>query len=177
MKSTASAFADTMEQEKAKFFRVVRRRLSRISIMDAEDIVADMIHGLLKRVDVFGEIENIVGYAYKSLENKIVDFRRNRRAMVSLDEEGGPEAIAGNLLADADTPEQSVARMETRDRLLWAVGRLSPKERALWIATEIEGRSFSELSEEWEEPLGTLLSRKSRTNVRLRELLKDHNQL
>ena len=175
MKSAATLFAQAMEREKTKFFRFVRTRLSRISAMDVEDIVADVTHGMLKRADVFGEIENLLAYAYRSLENKIIDFRRNTRETVSLDDEGTADALARSLPANTDTPERGAARMEMRERLLWAIGTLPAKERALWIATEIEGRSFRDLAEQWGEPLGTLLSRKSRTNVRLRELLKDHN--
>ena len=74
-----------------------------------------------------------------------------------------------------DSAETDASRLELREKLLWAVGRLSPLERALWIATTIEGRGFGELAREWDEPIGTLLSRKSRANARLRELLKDYN--
>jgi RNA polymerase sigma factor (sigma-70 family) len=175
MTSAATLFAQAMEREKTKFFRFVRTRLSRISAMDVEDIVADVTCGMLKRSDVFGEIENLLAYAYRALENRIIDFRRANRATVSLDDEDNGEVLGNDLASGADTPEQGAARLELRDRLLWAVGELSAKERALWIATEIEGRSFRDLAEEWDEPLGTLLSRKSRAVARLRVLLKDFN--
>lgn len=147
--------------------------------MDAEDIVSDVILGLLRRADVFGEIESLTSYAYRSLENRIVDFRRSSRDTVSLDGSlDGEDALFPGLsaqLSDQDTPEHGAARLELRDRLLWAVGQLNSPERAVWIATEIDGRGFRELAEEWDEPLGTLLSRKSRANARLRGLLKDFN--
>lgn len=173
MKTPPSSFAQTIEREKNKFFRYVRKRLSRIPAMDVEDIVADMIHGLLKRADIFGEIENLTAYAYRSLENRIIDFRRNSRPTESLDDEEHADSLIFKLSSSSDNPEQSVARLQLQDRLLWAIGQLSAKERAVWIATEIDGHSFRDLAEEWDEPLGTLLSRKSRANARLRELLKD----
>jgi DNA-directed RNA polymerase specialized sigma24 family protein len=52
--------------------------------------------------------------------------------------------------------------------------KLEPKQRAVWIATEIEGYTFKELAAKWEEPIGTLLSRKSRATKILRKLLKDN---
>lgn len=173
MKTPPSSFAQTIEREKNKFFRFVRKRLSRIPAMDVEDIVADMIHGLLKRADIFGEIENLTAYAYRSLENRIIDFRRNSRATESLDDEANADSLIFGLASSAENPERSVERLQLQDRLLWAIGQLSAKERAVWIATEIDGHSFRDLAEEWDEPLGTLLSRKSRANARLRELLKD----
>ncbi|MFP5223365.1 MAG: RNA polymerase sigma factor [Acidobacteriota bacterium] len=173
MKTPSSSFVETIEREKNKFFRYVRKRLSRIPAMDVEDIVADMVHGLLKRADIFGEIENLTAYAYRSLENRIVDFRRNSRPTESLDDEEKADSLIFGLPTSADNPEQSLERLQLQDRMLWAIGQLSPKERAIWIATEIDGHGFRELAEEWDEPLGTLLSRKSRANARLRELLKD----
>jgi RNA polymerase sigma factor (sigma-70 family) len=175
MTAPASKLAQAMEREKAKFFRFVRKRLSRISFMDVEDIVADVVSGLLRRADVFGEVENAMAYAYRSLENRITDFRRKSRDTVSLStEDGAAGPLAERLASPGPGPEGALANLEMRDRLIAALGRLSARERALWIATEIEGRGFRELSEEWGEPLGTLLSRKSRANARLREMLKDH---
>jgi len=175
MKSAASALAQAIDREKSRFMRFVRKRLSRISTMDAEDIVSDVILGLVKRADVFGEIENVTAYAYRSLENRIVDFRRAAKDTVSLDDENGTNGELVLRLPGSETSEQGAARLELRNRLLWAVGQLSPPERAVWIATEIDGHGFRELAEEWDEPLGTLLSRKSRANARLRGLLKDFN--
>jgi len=40
------------------------------------------------------------------------------------------------------------------------------------VLTEFEEVSFRELSEEWDEPLGTLLSRKARAMEKIRQALK-----
>ena len=55
--------------------------------------------------------------------------------------------------------------------LFTALDSLTPKQRAIFIATELEGKTFRELSEQWNEPIGTLLSRKSRTIKLLKEKL------
>ncbi|WP_428565994.1 MAG: RNA polymerase sigma factor [Solidesulfovibrio sp. DCME] len=177
MSGNTSRLAEAVARERARFADFVRRRLRRISAMDVEDIVADVTYGLLRRANVSGEVENLLAYAYRALENRIIDFRRGTRDTVALDEAEQQGATAGFLQSPSPTPESDVARLELRERLLWALGSLSAAERAVWIATEIEGRSFRELAEDWEEPLGTLLSRKSRATARLRQLLKDHNPL
>jgi RNA polymerase sigma factor (sigma-70 family) len=71
-------------------------------------------------------------------------------------------------------PDQSLQQAELRRRLFLAIDELSPPERAVWIATEIEGQSFRELADDWDEPIGTLLSRKSRANEKLRRMLSDY---
>ena len=44
----------------------------------------------------------------------------------------------------------------------------------MWLATEIDGFTFRDLAEDWDEPIGTLLSRKSRAVAKLRQLLSDY---
>lgn len=177
MKAVAG-LARLLARERGRLARYVRSRLYRISSMDVEDIVSDVIFGLLRRADVAGEVENLMAYAYRSLENRIIDFRRAARDTISLDEAALDDAALGAdapaLGAGGETPERAVARLEMRDRLLWALGRLSSEERAVWVATEIDGWSFRELAKAWDEPLGTLLSRKSRAGARLRALLAEH---
>jgi DNA-directed RNA polymerase specialized sigma24 family protein len=52
-----------------------------------------------------------------------------------------------------------------------AMDELSVGERAVILATEFEGKSFKDLAEEWEIPLGTLLARKSRALDKIRKQL------
>ena len=52
-------------------------------------------------------------------------------------------------------------------------GTLNPQERAVWLATEVDGLSFRKLAARWGEPTGTLLSRKSRATAKLRKQLAD----
>jgi DNA-directed RNA polymerase specialized sigma24 family protein len=43
----------------------------------------------------------------------------------------------------------------------------------VWIATEIDGYTFRELSKEWGLPMGTLLVRKHRAVAALQKELRD----
>jgi RNA polymerase sigma factor (sigma-70 family) len=167
--------AEIFRTEKIRFLRFVRRKFDDISNMDAEDIVSEVTLSLFRRADIIGEIENLTAYIYRSLQNRMLDHRRNRVPAVTLDEEavasGAPE-----LHARGPTPDSALDQREMRERLLNAIGRLSPKERAIFLATEMDGRSFQELAEEWDEPLGTLLSRKRRAKAHLREMLSEYKK-
>ena len=55
-----------------------------------------------------------------------------------------------------------------------AIDSLSSHERAVWIATELEGATYAELASQWNEPIGTLLSRKSRATKKLQALLQEY---
>ena len=76
----------------------------------------------------------------------------------------------------ADNAQDIPARMEQSERrkaLAEVIGKLEPKQRAVIIATGLQGKSFRELSALWHAPLGTLLSRKSRAIKAMRTMLND----
>jgi RNA polymerase sigma factor (sigma-70 family) len=163
-------------REKARFLGFVRRRLLDLSGMDAEDILSDVTYNLLRRADMVGEVENLSAYIYRSLANRITDHQRGSVAEVPALEIADPEQPLQPVLPpdSRPRPDQRLQQAELRERLFRAVDALSPPERAVWIATEIDDRSFRELSEEWDEPVGTLLSRKSRAREKLRQMLSDY---
>ena len=120
-------------------------------------------------------VENIAGYVYRSIRNRIADYERSRAKSASLDgmlDEEGELPFLQTLAAENEEPFAAEDRAERIHRLTDAIGRLEPRQRAVLIATELRGKSFRELSEEWGEPIGTLLSRKSRAVKALRNLLE-----
>ena len=155
--------------------RFARRRAHRISEMDAEDIVADVMLSLVSRFETNGPVENIAAYAYRAVRNRIVDYERHSAKTTSLDGMPGGDgeySFLDTLEAENEEPfarEERIARMH---RLTEAIGKLEPRQRAVFIATELKEKSFRELSEAWGEPIGTLLSRKSRAVKTLRRLLE-----
>jgi len=159
-----------------KLVRFVQSRAHRISEMDAEDIVADVMLSLVSRLETNGPVENIAAYAYRSVRNKIADYERSHAKVTSLDgmaDEDGELPLLSLIAAENEEPFAQEDRAERMHRLTDAIGKLEPRQRAILIATELRGKSFRELSEEWDEPIGTLLSRKSRAVKTLRILLQE----
>ncbi|NLI53298.1 MAG: sigma-70 family RNA polymerase sigma factor [Clostridiales bacterium] len=159
-----------------KLIRFVKSKARRISTMDAEDIVADVMVSLVSRLESNGSVENIAAYAYRSIRNRIADYERTRQKTVSLDgmaDEDGELPLLALIAADNEEPFQAEEQAQRMHRLTDAIGRLEPRQRAVLVATELKGRSFRELSEAWGEPIGTLLSRKSRAVKALRRMLEE----
>ena len=165
---------EVIEQERAKFVAFVRRKAMDLSQMDAEDLVAEVLYNLWNRVDLTTPVEHLLAYLYTAFTNRIIDYRRRRRPTVSLEAQQEAEGPLGDYLPDpAVDIEALLTRQELRERLYAAIAQLPPKQRAVWIATEIAGHTFAELSRQWDEPLGTLLARKHRATKTLRALLND----
>ena len=158
-----------------KLVRFVKSQTVRISQMDAEDIVADVMLNLVSHLETNGPVENIAAYAYRAVRNKIVDYERKKAKVTSLDgmaDEDGELPLLSLIAAENEEPFAQQERAERMHRLTDAIGKLEPRQRAILIATELKGKSFRDLAEEWGEPIGTLLSRKSRAVKALRKQLE-----
>ncbi len=167
---------DFFTREGERLVHFVHGHAHRISEMDAEDIVADVMLSLVSKLETSGPVENIAGYAYRSIRNRIADYERNRARTIPLeqfiDEDG--ELPLLSMLSNPD--DDGLSREEQAERLhklTEAIGKLEPRQRAVLIATELKDKTFRELSEAWNEPMGTLLSRKSRAIKALQQMLSE----
>ncbi len=163
-------------REGEKLVRFAKNQTRRISEMDAEDIVADVMLHLVSHLETNGPVENLAAYAYRAVRNKIVDYERTRARETSLDgmaDADGELPLLNLLAAENEEPFAQEERAERMHRLTDAIGKLEPRQRAILIATELRSKSFRDLAEEWGEPIGTLLSRKSRAVKTLKKLLED----
>lgn len=166
-------------KERERWIGYVRRLIDDAAERDGEDIVQDVIVNLFDRADITDPVENLTAYVYRALRNRIIDYLRKKRESVSLDEgwsdEGAPtlfdvlpEPSAGDL--------DEASRLDIRRSLAMAFSVLTEEQKAVLIATEMEGRTFRELSEQWGVPLGTLLARKSRAIQKIKDTFSGFNQ-
>lgn len=175
MHKQQNEFISIFKQEQQKLMRYVRLKLTGISDMDAEDIVADVLFNVYNRLAADNHIENLAAYLYQSAKHKIMDHFRQPQAPISLDaldkNTGLPRSE--RLVDETIDIEGLLENKEFALQLKNALLKLEPKQRAVWVATELEGYTFKELSKKWGEPLGTLLSRKSRATQVLRKALQN----
>lgn len=155
-------------EEKSKMISYVRTHMTE-QTRDAEDVVQDVMLQLFSVVDLESRIENLAAYAWQSLKNLVVDSYRKRRIRQqnSLDEK------SDQLESRDCLPEDQMLREHFSVHLDQALNALKPSERAIWIATEVEGQTYQDLAEIWEEPIGTLLSRKYRAEKKILNMLNN----
>jgi RNA polymerase sigma factor (sigma-70 family) len=129
---------------------------------DAEDVVQDVIENLFEKADVTAPIADLSAYLYRSLRNRVIDLYRKPKRAAELPVE------LSDLRYEAS---EELDREETRETLFAAIDELPLAQREVFVATELEGRSFKELAADWNTPIGTLLARKHRAVRALRETL------
>lgn len=159
--------------EREKFLGFIRKNTGYSTSIDAEDVLQDVALGIFSASSVEKPVENFLAYVYASIKNRIIDIYRSsskKKTNVSLDEfEYLTEEIDD---PDSDTDEILI-RVESTYRLFQALDSLNDEQREIWIATEMEGRSLSDIAREQNIPVGTLLARKHRATRKLRKLLAE----
>jgi RNA polymerase sigma factor (sigma-70 family) len=109
-------------------------------------------------------IDHVTAWLYRVARNRITDLFRARRTE--------PLEIEDLLPSAAGGPEAEFARTLLLDALEKAIAELPVEQRDVFIAHELEGRSFKEMSAATGVSINTLLSRKRYAVLRLRERLR-----
>ena len=164
-----------MEREQGRLRNFIRRRVPDTG--DAEDILQDVFYELIEAYRTLQPIEHVGAWMFRVARNRIIDRFRKRRPEVSTSQpafaDDGEELRLEDLLPSPDAgPEAAYARSVLLEHLEDALAELPEEQRAVFIAHEIEGRSFRELAEESGLGLNTLLSRKRYAVLHLRRRLQ-----
>lgn len=166
---TNDRLSEIFRREQSRLRSFVRRRVADEG--DAEDILQDVFFALVEANWLTKPVEQAGAWLFRVARNRIIDFFRKKRP-VQFEAEG-----IEDLLPSADaSPEEAYVRSLLWEELEQALAELPEEQRAVFIAHEIEGRSFKELAQETGVSVNTLLSRKRYAILHLRERLKDINE-
>jgi len=170
--------AETVEREQGRLRRFIRRRLP--DAWEVEDVLQDVFFELVEAYRLMKPIEQAGAWLFRVARNRIIDRFRRRRPEVPL---GAPleplpnEPATGtleDLLPSRDAgPEAAYARGVLVEELQAALEELPAEQRFVFVAHEIDGRSFRELATETGVPINTLLSRKRYAVLHLRSRLRN----
>jgi RNA polymerase sigma factor (sigma-70 family) len=167
------SIAETFDQERGRLRRFVRGFVP--DLADAEDIVQEVFFEFVEAARLLKPIEQVGAWLFRVARNRINDrFRRRRvEASVSTPAADGEELSLFELLPDPDgSPEAAFARGLLLDELDAALDELPAEQRSVFVAHELEGRSFRSLSAETGVGVNTLLSRKRYAVLHLRRRLQ-----
>jgi len=150
---------------------------------DAEDILQDVFYELVEANRLLMPIEHVTGWLVRVARNRITDLFRKRTPESFTDaavvDENDELLRLEDLLPSADAgPEAIYARGVLLDALELAIDELPDEQRDVFVAHELEGRTFKEMAAESGVSLNTLLSRKRYAILHLRERLRTiHDEL
>jgi RNA polymerase sigma factor (sigma-70 family) len=167
--------SQVVDRERSRLLNFIRRRVPDPS--DAEDILQDVFYELVEANRLLMPIDHIAGWLFRVARNRIIDLFRKKKPVLFSDaavaNEDDESLQFEELLPSPDAgPEALYARGVLLAALELAVRELPPEQREVFVAHEIEGLSFKELSARTGVGVNTLLSRKRYAVLHLREHLQ-----
>jgi RNA polymerase sigma factor (sigma-70 family) len=167
--------SDIIQREGRRLFQFIRKRVDDQG--DAEDILQDVFFELTEAYRLMKPVEQVGAWLYRVARNRIVDrFRKKRPESFSEVSEEENLRLEEFLPSQDGGPEAAYARGVLLEELDAALEELPAEQRDVFIAHEIDGRSFKELAEDTGLSINTLLSRKRYAVLHLRRRLQAIHQ-
>jgi RNA polymerase sigma factor (sigma-70 family) len=167
--------SEVVKREQFRLRNFIRRRVA--DPRDAEDILQDVFYELVEANRLLMPIEHVTSWLFRVARNRITDLFRKKKPVSFSDaavaDEDDELLQLEDLLPSPDAgPEALYARSVLLDALELAVGELPAEQRHVFVAHELEGRSFKEIAAQTGVGVNTLLSRKRYAVLHLRERLQ-----
>ena len=169
-----SEIAAVVRRERGRLLSFISKRVR--DAAEAEDVLQEALYELVNAYRLMQPVEQVGAWLMRVARNRIIDrFRRRRPQLLSEvapDGEEADSALERLLPAVDDGPDAALVRELLLEELERALAELPAEQREVFIAHELEGASFKDLSARWSVGINTLLSRKRYAVLRLRERLR-----
>jgi RNA polymerase sigma factor (sigma-70 family) len=167
--------SEVVTREQSRLRNFIRRRVP--DPRDAEDILQDVFFELVEANRLLMPIEHATAWLFRVARNRIIDLFRKKKPENFSDNavtEDGETLPLEDLLPSPDAgPDALYARQVLLEELDFALDELPDEQREVFVAHEIEGRSFKELAAQTGLSVNTLLSRKHYAVLHLRDRLQE----
>ena len=174
--------AAAVESQQGRLRRFIRRRVG--DAEEAEDILQEVFYELLLAYRLMEPVEHVGAWLFRVARNRITDLFRKKKPDPMpggplARAEDGEELSLEDLLPSPDKgPEAAYARAVLLEEVDAALDELPEEQRDVFVAHEMEGRSFKEMAAETGVSINTLLSRKRYAVLHLRRRLQAiHDEL
>lgn len=178
MTADKSKIAATVANLAPRLRSFVRRQVADVN--DVDDIVQDALLELVVADQLMKPIEHLAAWLYRVARNRMIDrFRaRSRQAAILApfqheDGDLASQILDGWLAPEIAGPESAYTREMLVDQLLVALEELPASQRDVFVAHELDGRSFKDLATETGIAVNTLIGRKRAAVQHLRRRFED----
>jgi RNA polymerase sigma factor (sigma-70 family) len=166
----------TVRRERGRLLAFIRRRV--LDAAEAEDVLQEALYELVAAHRLMQPVEQAGAWLMRVARNRIIDrFRKKKPELladqgIELNEDDDVGTLEDLLPSPDDGPDAVAIRTLLLEKIEAALAELPPEQRAVFIAQELEGASFKELSARWNVGVSTLLSRKRYAILHLRQRLQ-----
>ena len=175
----AQLIDDTLAGNSAAFGELICRHQDRLfnTIVhvvgchdEARDVVQDAFVQAFVKLESFQRSSAFYTWLYRIAFNTAISRQRRRKPMASVEQ--AREATGGEPVGRGGAPEERIEQQERVGQVQRALATVCEEHRTVLVLREMEGRSYDEIAEILDLPIGTVRSRLHRARAELREELK-----
>ncbi len=176
-----AAYRELLRRYERPVFSLIYRMVRDQAL--AEDLAQDSFVKVLNALDSYRPEYKFSSWVFKIANNVAIDQLR-RRELDTLSLDGAPDArtkdeVEATALQAVDRTETPLAELESRElgsRIEQAIAKLRPEYRSCILLRHVEGRSYEEIAEVLDLPLGTVKTYIHRARHELREYLEPYRE-
>ena len=176
-----AAYRELLRRYERPVFSLIYRMVRDRTL--AEDLSQDTFVKVLNALESYRPEYKFSSWVFKIANNVAIDQLR-RRELDTLSLDGAPDArtqdqVEATALQAVDRTETPLAELESRELgslIEGAVGKLRPEYRSCILLRHVEGRSYEEIAEILDLPLGTVKTYIHRARNELREYLEPYRE-
>jgi RNA polymerase sigma-70 factor (ECF subfamily) len=176
-----AAYRELLRRYERPVFSLIYRMVRDRTL--AEDLSQDTFVKVLNALESYRPEYKFSSWVFKIANNVAIDQLR-RRELNTLSLDGSPDArtqdeVEATALQAVDRTETPLAELESRELgtvIERAIAKLRPEYRACVLLRHVEGRSYEEIAETLDLPLGTVKTYIHRARNELREYLEPYRE-
>ena len=173
VKGDEKAYSElTQKYQKPLYFHV--RKMIRNPDF-AEDLVQDIFLKAFKSLKNYKNDYALSTWLYRIATNHTIDYLRKKKLeTLSINADDSDDTHAAIQLADEDNfTDEPMIKRERKNKVREAIDQLPEKYREVILKRHIEEKSYQEISEEMDIPLGTVKAHIFRARELLYKYMKD----
>ncbi|WP_245652828.1 RNA polymerase sigma factor [Methylophilus rhizosphaerae] len=171
-----SVITETFNKEKARLRNFIRKSVPNAG--DADDILQDVFYEFVSAYRLPEPLEQVGAWLYRVARNRIIDRFRKQKQEVILEQSEGDDALwlEAILSIEPETPVTLYEKKQLVEQVVVALNQLPIEQRQVFVAHELDGKSFKQIAAETGVAINTLLARKRYAVTFLREALQTSYQ-
>jgi RNA polymerase sigma-70 factor (ECF subfamily) len=170
VKKHKDCYVCLMNRYDEKMMRYVRR-ISGVAVETAEDIIQDVFLKVYVNLNAFDENLKFSSWLYRIAHNETINYWRRNKKKSSTDISWDDNEALKNVIRDEHDTEQAVYQKITNEQLLEVLEGIDEKYRTVLILNYLEGKSYQEIADILNKPIGTVGTLLNRAKKILKESL------
>lgn len=169
-------FLYLMQRYEARLLRYIRR-LSGFNQGCAEDILQESFLKIYKNLNDFDQDLQFSTWAYRITHNEAINYLKkiSNEKIIPLETDDQDVVSLINILESDIDIAKDMAKKELQEKVQKIISMLSPQFREILVLKFLEDKSYQEISDILEKPMGTIATLINRAKEQFKKVAEKNN--